>query len=74
MRDRLSEWHKTPMVSSLPSSNAKYVPVTSTLDDAISALVSLGYKPHDADKMVRKIAEEGMTSEQLIRKALQAAL
>jgi len=73
MRDRLSEWHKTSSISSLPSSNAKYIPITTTLDDAISALISLGYKPQDADKMIRKIAEDGMTSEQLIRKALQSA-
>lgn len=74
MRDRLSEWHKTTSVSNSSISNAKYISVTNTFDDAISALVSLGYKPQDADKMVRKIAEDGMSSEALIRKALKTAI
>lgn len=41
--------------------------------DAMAALVSLGYKPQDADKAVRKVAEklgEAATAEVLIRAAL----
>ncbi|STO54874.1 Holliday junction DNA helicase RuvA [Canicola haemoglobinophilus] len=44
------------------------------LEDAISALVALGYKPTEAEKMVKKVLKPELTSEQLIREALKAAL
>jgi Holliday junction DNA helicase RuvA len=40
--------------------------------EAASALVALGYKPADAARMVKAVAAEGLSSEQLIRAALQA--
>lgn len=43
-------------------------------DDAVAALVALGYKPLDAEKMVKRVAKPEFTSEQLIREALKAAL
>ncbi|TNH05796.1 Holliday junction branch migration protein RuvA [Testudinibacter sp. TR-2022] len=43
-------------------------------DDAVAALVALGYKALDAEKMVKRIAKPELTSEQLIREALKAAL
>ncbi|WP_439259288.1 Holliday junction branch migration protein RuvA [Lonepinella sp. BR2930] len=43
-------------------------------DDAVSALIALGYKPMDAEKMVKKVAKQDLSSEQLIREALKAAL
>ncbi|OOF69414.1 Holliday junction branch migration protein RuvA [Rodentibacter caecimuris] len=43
-------------------------------DEAISALVALGYKPSEAEKMVKRILKPDLTSEQLIREALKAAL
>lgn len=43
-------------------------------DEAVAALVALGYKPSDAEKMVKKVAKAGLSSEQLIREALKAAL
>ena len=43
-------------------------------DEAIAALVALGYKPTDAEKMVKKVAKADLSSEQLIREALKAAL
>lgn len=43
-------------------------------DDAVAALVALGYKPTEAEKMVKKVAKSDLTSEQLIREALKAAL
>ena len=41
--------------------------------EAVSALIALGYKPQDAERMVRNIATDEQTSEELIRLALQAA-
>ena len=41
-------------------------------DDAVNALIALGYKAHEASKAVSKIADANLSSEELIRKALQA--
>ena len=43
-------------------------------DEALSALVSLGYKPQEAAQMLRGVKEDGLSSEELIRRALQGAL
>lgn len=42
--------------------------------DAVAALVALGYKPQDADRMVKAVASEGMDSESLIRAALKSTV
>lgn len=42
------------------------------LADAISALVALGYRPLDANRMARAAAEGATTSEEIIRAALKA--
>ncbi|MCK3656274.1 Holliday junction DNA helicase RuvA [Pasteurellaceae bacterium Macca] len=42
-------------------------------DEARDALIALGYKPADAEKMIKKINKAEMTSEQLIREALKNA-
>ena len=46
----------------------------SSIEDAISALVALGYKPVEAEKMVKRVAKPEWDSEQLIREALKNAL
>ncbi len=47
---------------------------TDNIQDAISALVALGYKPPEASKLVQTIDERtDLSSEDLIRKALQSA-
>lgn len=48
--------------------------VEAPIDDAVAALVALGYKPAEAEKMVKKVAKADLSSEQLIREALKAAL
>ncbi len=42
--------------------------------DAVSALVTLGYKAQEASRMVRSIKSEGLGSEAIIRAALQATV
>ena len=39
--------------------------------DAVSALIALGYKPQEASKAVAAIDEDGLSSEELIRRALK---
>jgi len=43
------------------------------VQDAISALISLGFKVPEATSLVRGVPAEGKTSEELIRLALQAS-
>ncbi|WP_300002601.1 Holliday junction branch migration protein RuvA [uncultured Cedecea sp.] len=42
--------------------------------EAVAALVSLGYKPQEASRMISKVARSGADCETLIREALRAAL
>ncbi len=42
--------------------------------EATQALVALGYKPQDATRMIRTVAQPGLNSEALIRLALKGAL
>jgi holliday junction DNA helicase RuvA len=44
------------------------------LEDAITALIGLGYKPQEASRMVRAIDTAELTSEEIIRTALQASV
>ena len=46
----------------------------SSMDEAVSALVALGYKPQEASRLVLAVAEEGRSSEVLIREALKASV
>jgi Holliday junction DNA helicase RuvA len=69
MRDRLKEVG-TAMgieVSDMPASAAP----AGAKNEAIEALVALGYKPAEADKMLRTMDTDGMSTEQIIRQALQ---
>ncbi|PID51487.1 MAG: Holliday junction branch migration protein RuvA [Pasteurellales bacterium] len=43
-------------------------------DEAKEALIALGYKPTEVDKMLKRIAKENLTSEGIIREALKTSL
>lgn len=70
MRDRLPE-QTSGALSKAASVIRKQ---TSPQDEAISALVALGYKQLDAEKRVRAVAGDDANSEQIIRSALQSAI
>ena len=73
MSDRLKDWS----VSGLPSSGDTEAPTTSAprasdvTQEAVSALVALGYKPQQASKAVAQVDGDGLKSEELIRLALR---
>jgi Holliday junction DNA helicase RuvA len=46
---------------------------TNPVEEAVSALIALGYKPPDASRMVRAIDSKDLGVEEIIRRALQAA-
>jgi Holliday junction DNA helicase RuvA len=68
MRDRLDDWQEN-------AGTNETLQFTSTanaaVEDAISALISLGYKPQDARRAVQKIEKQDVKSEELIRLALR---
>jgi Holliday junction DNA helicase RuvA len=47
---------------------------SNAVNDAISAMVALGYKPTDASRMVLQVDSEGLACEEIIRRALQTGL
>lgn len=64
MRDKLDAWQQAPQA--VPNQTRHHI-----LQDAIAALVSLGYKAPEANRMVTKLDDGHANSEGLIRRALQ---
>lgn len=73
MRDRLPELTDSPAGGDPVSGGMAGVP-EQPVQEAISALCALGYKPQDASRMVRAIPAEGKTCEAIIRLALQGTV
>jgi len=71
MRDRLDN---LAGISLTPSGSAAARAPSSPLEDAVTALIGLGYKPQEASRMVRAIDAAELTSEEIIRTALQASV
>lgn len=72
MRDKLSDWYKNeitqqPGIAPAPEHGLRH----QSLQDAIAALVSLGYKPQEANRTVTKVDDGQSNSEELIRRALR---
>lgn len=72
MRDRLKDL-PIALAPAKPGQSALLARGSSQEEDAISALMALGYKAPEASRMVRSVEIEDMSSEQIIRAALQAA-
>ncbi|GLQ71666.1 Holliday junction branch migration protein RuvA [Vibrio penaeicida] len=76
MKDRLKGWGAgdlfTPATDAAPIDSAPQSSVQNAEEEAISALLALGYKPQMASKVVSQIAKSGMSSEELIREALKS--
>ena len=78
LKDRLAKFGKQQAVDIPFDMENKaadtIVPVNDAKEEAQSALVALGYKPVQANKLVTSVYQDGMNSENLIRKALKAAI
>lgn len=81
MRDRLKDWGQdivTPTTDGIALDTfAEENPLfnaSNNKDDAVTALVSLGYKPMQANKAVQAVYANDMSSEELIRDALKSML
>lgn len=71
MRDKLSDWYtadapETQLVQPVAAGGRHQI-----IQDAISALISLGYKQQEANKLITKIDDGKKPSEELIRMALR---
>jgi Holliday junction DNA helicase RuvA len=73
MRDRLMNWDDLTGVtaSAMPADTAA---VVNPVEEAVNALVALGYKPVDASRMVRGVNSRDLSTEEIIRSALQATV
>lgn len=72
MGDRLQDWNLKSVVTDQYASGIGDGG-SSQIDEAISALVSLGYKPQEAGRFVGAVATEQMSSAEIIRQALKAS-
>lgn len=70
LRDRL----ELSLEASSAMASATAAMASSPVEDAVSALVGLGYKPQEASQMVRALQTADLSSEEIIRGALQAAV
>ena len=68
LRDRLPD---VGAAGGLATGGAPPAHAASPVEDAVSALVGLGYRPQEASRMVRAINAAELSSEEIIRQALQ---
>ncbi|HHI76914.1 MAG TPA: Holliday junction branch migration protein RuvA, partial [Gammaproteobacteria bacterium] len=70
MRDRLeAPTGGTPVLAA--GSGGAAPAAGSPLDDALAALLALGYRPAEAQRMLKGVEPEGLSTEQIIKAALQ---
>lgn len=69
MRDRLKDWQGDTSAENINQTGT--IPTASAKQEAMSALVSLGYKPQEAKRAIDSVANDELTSEELIRLGLK---
>lgn len=70
LKDRFKAWESMPAIAPLVEPLPGTV-VSSAQNDAVSALIALGFKPQEASRAVAAVEEDGLSSEELIRRALR---
>jgi Holliday junction DNA helicase RuvA len=71
LKDRFKAWETMPSIAVLVAEPRGNAAVSSAESDAVSALISLGFKPQEASRAVSAVQEDDLTSEDLIRRALK---
>nr|WP_250646578.1 Holliday junction branch migration protein RuvA [Pseudomonas oligotrophica] len=71
LKDRFKAWETMPAIATLVVEPRAAAAVTSAENDAVSALISLGFKPQEASRAVAAVREDGLSSEEMIRRALK---
>ena len=73
MRDKLKDWLAETELPGAGQSGGAVQRVADVVSDAEGALIALGYKPHEASRMVAAVNNESINdSEELIRLALKS--
>lgn len=72
MRDRLDDWRGEGLPGRIGTDPRR--PAASPVNEAVTAMISLGYRPQEASRLVHAAATDDMDSETLVRAALKAAL
>ncbi|MDP2516327.1 Holliday junction branch migration protein RuvA [Photobacterium damselae subsp. piscicida] len=78
MKDCLKGWGEGDLFTPAQDTAASNAPIQNPSsqaraeDEAVSALVALGYKPQQASKVVSQVAQPEMSSETIIREALRS--
>lgn len=75
MRDKLASWdaHSSETTPLLPLTSERGKR-NQSVQDAVSALIALGYKPQEASRAVAKVDDGQLASEEIIRQALREML
>ncbi|WP_375737763.1 Holliday junction branch migration protein RuvA [Pseudomonas boanensis] len=71
LKDRFKAWESMPAIATLVVEPRGGVAVSTAENDALSALVALGFKPQEASRAVSSVKEDGLSSEEMIRRALK---
>jgi Holliday junction DNA helicase RuvA len=74
MKDRLDDWQQEDEESqqtAVIEENNSTMTTQNRIKEAISALISLGYKPMEANKMINRLDKQDQSSESLIKQALK---
>lgn len=78
MRDRLKDIEASPSDTTKGDTAKPALPLHSLEEEAVNALIALGYKPVQASKMIAKVAnahdDAALGTEELIRIALKTSL
>lgn len=72
MRDRLPQAVDEGQQSATALATSTTKPANTALDDALGALLALGYKPAEAQRMLKGVDHADMPTEEIIRQALKA--
>lgn len=72
MADRLEAWQ--PTAKPAPGAPAAEPAPPDPVEEAVGALIALGYRPPEASRMVRGVDTRDLVAEEIIRQALQATV
>lgn len=73
MVDRLDDWQPADMPAAVAGRSLEPT-APNPVEEAVGALVALGYKPPDASRMVRAVDCADLPAEEIIRLSLQATV
>ncbi|PJE80339.1 Holliday junction ATP-dependent DNA helicase RuvA [invertebrate metagenome] len=74
MKDKLKNWQPAPLLDGelMAYSDKSHALSSNAVQEAVDALVALGYKASEADRAIKRLDTGGASSESLIRQALKS--